>query len=815
MGRVRCSKIDALCGLATTGYCNTIQVDGADGREVRDKQRYGPPKKQIQIMAIAEAPGKDEDYLGIPLVGEAGEAFVDLMTDAAWDKEATWCTNSARCRPPGNRNPSVKELAACKGYLVEEIKRLQPRVILLMGNIALRVFHLGGKGGLSKIHGQPRELTLPEWEDGPTFRVIPTYHPAYLIRHGHNPRIRQLMLNDFRMAQHCTEVADGQELKKLPRKAKYTLIRTMSDFEGMLGTLLDVPIFAFDTESTSLPFHTSPCTTASFSIGEDKNWVLPFFKHSEETMSINHAGRIWGDFHITPYWDSVEYYMVKAGLKALFENPSIAKAAHNLKYDVNVLRFWLGIKMKGFFYCTQMMHHTLDEYRPHDLENLADTEFGTGDYSAELREIVGHGKKLTKTYDHITDHLLWPYAALDAENVWKLLHVYWPRLQENPELWKLYCEEVEPGIKTLLHAEWHGSKIDRDILQDLNLEYNQKQLTLLIDMRKVTSQDFNPMSNPQVTKAICAMGFGEKIKDDKKSAGYTADRETLAAIKDDCAIAGQVLAYRTNKKILSTYIGHASQLMDDDDIIRPSFLQHGTETGRLSCPFFHQIPRPNAARKKRGVHNLRDMFIARDGYKMVYFDYCLAPNTPILKADLSWERLEKISIGDELVGIDESSGRGRHRKLRKSTVTDVRYNSRFCYLITMGDGRKVIAARHHPWLAKKQHSTGWGPYKWVETCDLTRDHFIADIGKPWGTYEDFDAGYLSGAFDGEGYIGPSTVGFGQNPGIVMDRVKDLLKKKGFQVWTGNVEKWVSDVDKIAITGKDAWRFLGSRERLPR
>jgi DNA polymerase-1 len=86
-------------------------------------------------------------------------------------------------------------------------------------------------------------------------------------------------------------------------------------------------------------------------------------------------------------------------------------------------------------------------------------------------------------------------------------------------------------------------------------------------------------------------------------------------------LATDILEYRTNKKILSTYLENALLDVDDDGRSRYNWMLHGTTSGRLSCRFLHQIPRASEKRKKQGKLNLRDMFVVRPGYKYVYMDY--------------------------------------------------------------------------------------------------------------------------------------------------------------------------------------------------
>jgi DNA polymerase-1 len=294
-----------------------------------------------------------------------------------------------------------------------------------------------------------------------------------------------------------------------------------------------------------------------------------------------------------------------------------------------VIRYWCGIELKGFLFDTGVMHHTLDEEPPHKLELLADYEFGTGDYSAPLRQIVGQDD--SKSYDLVPDELLWPYAATDAECCYRLCEVYYVRLQEKPHLWNLYCEESVPLTWVLYRAEWHGGLIDDEVVKRLLGEYKMRQGELLAQMniRVPTKIDdrgnvipFNPLSTQQVKEAFVALGYGKWIEDKYKSTGFDTSKEKLGTLYEEHEepLAKWILEYRTNTKYISTYLEPVLSDMDYDGRVRYSWFPL-TTSARLSCRFFHQIPRIDKKRRKEGKDNLRDAFIVPKGSSYVYADY--------------------------------------------------------------------------------------------------------------------------------------------------------------------------------------------------
>ncbi|PLS69760.1 MAG: uracil-DNA glycosylase [Cyanobacteria bacterium M5B4] len=130
--------------------------------------------REAKIMIIGEGPGQNEDEQGIPFVGKAGQLLDKILTSVQLnpDRDVYIC-NVVKCRPPGNRVPTDEEMNSCKSYLLEQIRLVNPSIILLTGATAVRAI-TGDKRGITKIRG-----TWTEWEGR---WVMPIFHPAYLLR---------------------------------------------------------------------------------------------------------------------------------------------------------------------------------------------------------------------------------------------------------------------------------------------------------------------------------------------------------------------------------------------------------------------------------------------------------------------------------------------------------------------------------------------------------------------------------------------------------------------------------------------------------
>lgn len=190
--------------------------------------------------------------------------------------------------------------------------------------------------------------------------------------------------------------------------------------------------------------------------------------------------------------------------------------------------------------------------------------------------------------------------------------------------------------------------------------------------------------------------------------------------------------------------------------------------------------------------------------------YCLPPSTKILYRDLIWREIGGVKVGDELVGVDEFcpenlNKRSGRRRMRISTVTGVAYRKAPCIKITMNDGRSVISTYEHPWLCQRP---GLHKGMWRRTDQLRVNWAFPMSFIPWEVGTSYEDGYIGGLFDGEGWVNKTyaSVGVAQNKGLVLEKLKELLNKKGIH--------WIIHDDDgcqhIEVTGRrDSFLVLGS------
>lgn len=137
---------------------------------------FGEGNPQAELMFVGEAPGADEDATGRPFVGRAGQLLTKMIEAIELKREQVYIANVLKSRPPNNRNPEKDEIDACKPFLLGQIAVIKPKLIVTLGNPATQLL-LETKVGITKLRGE-----FQAYPHNPQIKVIPTFHPAYLLR---------------------------------------------------------------------------------------------------------------------------------------------------------------------------------------------------------------------------------------------------------------------------------------------------------------------------------------------------------------------------------------------------------------------------------------------------------------------------------------------------------------------------------------------------------------------------------------------------------------------------------------------------------
>ena len=167
---------------------------------------FGVGNPAADLVFVGEAPGANEDAQGEPFVGDAGQLLTKMIQAMGWAREDVYIANILKCRPPGNRNPEPDEIEQCEPFLIRQLAALKPRVIVALGKFAAQCLLRRYDTPISALRGRFHEYQ--------GIRVMPTYHPAYLLR---TPSAKRQVWDDLQQV-----MAELERLGVNPPRARTT-----------------------------------------------------------------------------------------------------------------------------------------------------------------------------------------------------------------------------------------------------------------------------------------------------------------------------------------------------------------------------------------------------------------------------------------------------------------------------------------------------------------------------------------------------------------------------------------------------------------
>ncbi|MFM4721272.1 DNA polymerase I [Aeromonas bivalvium] len=394
--------------------------------------------------------------------------------------------------------------------------------------------------------------------------------------------------------------SDGDEESAAPAAAMetdYRCILEEAEFDAWLAQLQAAPLFAFDTETTSLDYMEARVVGVSFAIEPGKAAYVPF----------GH------DYLGAP--TQLTELQVLGKLKPLLEDPARLKVGQNLKYDRNVLQNH-GIDLQGIAFDTMLESYVLNSTASrHDMDSLAKKYLGVDTVSFE--DIAGKGAKQL-TFNQIELEQAAPYAAEDADITLRLHQTLWGELSKQPELARVFTEIELPLLPVLARMELLGTTIDPKLLHQQSQEIEVRLAELERQAHELAGQEFN-LSSPKQLGEILFVKLGLPIlKKTPKGAPSTAE-EVLAELAETYELPRLLMEHRGLAKLKSTYTDKLPLMIKPQTgRVHTSYHQAVAATGRLSStdPNLQNIP----VRNEQG-RRIRQAFIPSAGYKLVAADY--------------------------------------------------------------------------------------------------------------------------------------------------------------------------------------------------
>lgn len=413
------------------------------------------------------------------------------------------------------------------------------------------------------------------------------------------PRLIELCQR-FELRQWLSELKatdEGQALAESKAEVDYEIITDQESLQLWLERLKKAPLFAFDTETTSLNYMEARLVGFSFAIEEGHAAYVPF----------GH------DYVGAPVQLPMEE--VLEAFRPLLEDPNQLKVGQNLKYDKSVLANH-GIELRGIAYDTMLESYVLNSTASrHDMDSLA-ARYLQRD-TLRYEDVAGKGAKQL-TFNAIPMDDAARYAAEDADITLCLHNALWPRLEREPVLREVFESLEIPLISVLSRMERRGALLDSKALAAQSEELGLALQRLEEEAYELAGESFN-LSSP---KQLCGILFDKLklpvLKKTPKGAPSTAE-EVLQELALDYPLPRVIMEHRSLFKLKSTYTDKLPQMINPaTGRLHTSYHQAVTATGRLSSsdPNLQNIP----IRTEEG-RRIRQAFVAPPGYRILAADY--------------------------------------------------------------------------------------------------------------------------------------------------------------------------------------------------
>lgn len=571
--------------------------------------------KSADIFLCGDSPWQSERREGRPFRGPAGQVLDACLEEVGINRGDIYVTNSVKCVPAklGEPHPAGVEDLCREHFLKGEIEEIQPRVVVPMGNIALKAI-VKDRGSITKVRGTFQDVDFFEKR----ITILPTFHPSYILR---NPSHVDYLINDLKMVANIEHPA-GQQFTKL-LGVHYRHIDTLPKFERFWNIIKDAKELSWDIETTKLDVRGADILSMNISCKERESFVITFFKEIHTELKNNKqkidAGSIINTQTFNIYVIRKLWSLLHSGKVIYF---------HNGKFDLKHMHHWFerniyrGVSIDRVrWYDTQGMQGLLNENMRQGLKEISSIHTDIR-YSRDELDVV-HGGKLTEMPLSKLVH----YGSMDSDATFRIAkkfskNMFDEGLWYGPFVGKDYSDMTVAN--TLFKMELFGAPIDSDKLFEIRHIVEGKLKSLYKIMEHEAGHEFNPRSTDQLRNVLFdVLNFPDtgihtgkgKISTNKESI------DILFQMQPDDPFLKSFKLYRQYDAIYKTFINGFDKRLWDDNRLRPDFSFTKTVSGRVVCydPNILNIPRDKEF--EEGILlSVRDMFAARPGWKIVLAD---------------------------------------------------------------------------------------------------------------------------------------------------------------------------------------------------
>ena len=635
----------------------------------------------LNILAVAESPGREEDERGIQLIGDAGQLLREKLAVHGLDLDRDfWKTNVICCRPFNNREPTLSELKCCMPRLFEAIGKYKPKMIWLMGNVAIESYFLFRRFK-NKTISLWRKRCIPDpltnaW-------IVPLLHPSFVLRNKGNKNVESVYDRDLKWAV-------GLINKPAPIFPDYEKqLHLITNYDQLLQILqqlekIEKPIpFIFDYETTGIK------------------------PHNPENKIVSIAFCLDEDAYSFPYqypgsWTEKQLGIIKQKWLNALVNPNLKKVAHGLKFENDWTKYVFNIQPTPWESCSMTLQHVLDgRTGGAGLKFQVFTRWGLiyDEIIEPFKKEIANG--LNKMDEAPLLELL-KYGASDS------LFGFWLYQEQQKELslnantsLRKASDFFHEGLLAFADMEESGLNVDMNYYksEDKRLDVKIKQLEnklhstpIAKDFETKEEKVINWGSNKDLSKLLFEYLNIKSVKKTSSGKNESVDADALEMYAKDYPIIRDLILKRKLEKIKNTYLTQFTR-EEFNGKIYPIFNLHTTRTYRSSCdsPNFQNIPtRDEEARKSTRMGIIP------------------TPGNQLLEADFSGMevRIAACYTGDEvLINYIKDSTSDMHRdqasllfKLPNELITkEIRFEAKNGWVFPLFYGSYYVSCARNLW----------------------------------------------------------------------------------------------------------------------
>lgn len=585
-------------GVAVTACDRCQELAGSRTRIVNG---YGPRKAKIAF--VGQGPGREEDRRARPFIGPAGTTARQWVQAAGLspDRDVFW-TNATRCIGPKDaqgkeRDPTEEEIAACHGFLMDELRWVDPDLIVVAGAVALQSLY--EKAPITQLRGAVL------WHEELGKRMVPILHPASAFHVWSNERYGVADLQKAaREARHPDEMPEGL--------GHYRVCLDVESVELLAEEIgREADVLALDSETTGLDWQTERVLCVGLCWRSGEAYAVPVLGEGVKEM-----------------WSSADKRRVLDALHHIFESP-IPKIGQNIRFDQLFLSEDLGIELNKVAFDTMLAYHLFHEEEGHSLATLCNLYTNMGDYEREVRQYKKNMAACPLDARH-------RYQCADADCTMRVALVLDDMLEGEPDLRWVFENITMPLSEAAMHMERRGVLVDMERAEGLVETYDalvaaeKEKLYALPDV----PSDFNYRSDPQKRRLLFdVLGLPESgIVTDKKRLP-SVGAEALKTIGLDKHPILPILKRLSGlEQIEKTFLkgakpeerekaekGLLNRISRVDNRLHTNYRVDGTSSGRMS----HSPNLANVVGEEKSEEGaaVRAIFIAPPGRSLLVADF--------------------------------------------------------------------------------------------------------------------------------------------------------------------------------------------------